>query len=136
MTVGIILCLPYDAHSNDKACVLSAIACRLKSMCIFAVRLGSTGRSSNRFHRGPIRTIHLIDEPTGFHHDKDAIENERILEINRRWASATVFQSAWCFRNMTENGLAIYTTHDHPKCRGPGNTSFHHRNEYPSRGGK
>ena len=56
---------------------------------------------------GPIRMVHLIDEPTEFYHGKDSIEIERILEINRRWASATVFQSAWCFRNMAENGLAF-----------------------------
>ena len=51
--------------------------------------------------------IHLIDGPAEFYHGKDSIEIERILEINRRWASATVFQSAWCFRNMAENGLAF-----------------------------
>jgi len=57
--------------------------------------------------RGPIRMIHLIDGPAEFYHGTDWIENERILEINRRWASATVFQSAWCFRNMAEHGHAF-----------------------------
>jgi glycosyltransferase involved in cell wall biosynthesis len=57
--------------------------------------------------RGPIRMIHLIDGPTDFYHDKDSIENGHILEINRRWASATVFQSAWCFHNMVAKGLAF-----------------------------
>jgi len=55
--------------------------------------------------RGRVRMIHRVDGPVALYRGADWSEDERIHEINRRWASATVFQSAWSFRSMKEHGL-------------------------------
>jgi glycosyltransferase involved in cell wall biosynthesis len=55
--------------------------------------------------RGRIRMIHRVDGPVALYRGTDWSEDERIHEINRQWASATVFQSAWSFHGMKEHGL-------------------------------
>ncbi len=45
----------------------------------------------------PVRMIHRIDGPVTLYRGEGTSEDDRIFELNRRFASATVFQSAFSF---------------------------------------
>jgi glycosyltransferase involved in cell wall biosynthesis len=55
--------------------------------------------------RGPVRMIHRVDGPVALYRGTGWDEDERIHRLNRRHASATVFQSAYSFREMRAHGL-------------------------------
>ena len=52
-----------------------------------------------------LRMIHRVDGPVALYRGTDWAEDEKIHSLNRRFAAATVFQSAWCFRKLREHGL-------------------------------
>jgi glycosyltransferase involved in cell wall biosynthesis len=51
-----------------------------------------------------VRMIHRIDGPTTLYRGEGSVEDDRIFELNRQFASATVFQSAYCFKKSYELG--------------------------------
>jgi glycosyltransferase involved in cell wall biosynthesis len=53
----------------------------------------------------PIRMIHRIDGPVTFYRGEGRDVDETIFALNRNLASATVFQSAYCFRKSCELGF-------------------------------
>jgi glycosyltransferase involved in cell wall biosynthesis len=53
---------------------------------------------------GKIRMLHRIDGPVGVYRGGDMAEDDRILALNGKFASATVMQSAWCLRKTLELG--------------------------------
>jgi len=55
--------------------------------------------------RRPIRMIHRVDGPVALYRGTDWDEDGRIHDLNRKHASATVFQSAFSFRRTKEHGL-------------------------------
>jgi glycosyltransferase involved in cell wall biosynthesis len=52
-----------------------------------------------------VRMIHRVDGPVAMYRGTDWAEDERIHRLNREHASATVFQSAYSFREMKAHGL-------------------------------
>jgi len=52
----------------------------------------------------PFRMIHRIDGPTTLYRGHGSAEDDKIFALNREFASATVFQSAYCFRKSYELG--------------------------------
>ncbi len=54
---------------------------------------------------GSLRMIHRIDGPTTLYRGEGREEDEKIFALNRQLASATVFQSAFCFRESYELGF-------------------------------
>jgi len=52
-----------------------------------------------------VRMIHRIDGPTTLYRGKGRGEDEKIFELNRRLASATVFQSAYSFSESYKLGF-------------------------------
>lgn len=52
-----------------------------------------------------VRMIHRVDGPVALYRGTDWTEDEKIQALNNRFASATVFQSSWCFQKMCEHGL-------------------------------
>lgn len=55
--------------------------------------------------RRRVRMIHRVDGPVALYRGTDWSEDERIHDLNRRHAAATVFQSDWSFRKLKEHGL-------------------------------
>lgn len=55
--------------------------------------------------RRPARMIHRVDGPVAPHRDAHWEEDERVHRLNRQHASATVFQSAYSFREMRAHGM-------------------------------
>lgn len=55
--------------------------------------------------RRAVRMIHRVDGPVALYRGTDWAEDERIHALNRRYASATVFQSAFSLRRLQERGL-------------------------------
>ncbi|MFC1830913.1 glycosyltransferase family 4 protein [Thermodesulfobacteriota bacterium] len=53
----------------------------------------------------PIRMIHRIDGPVTLYRGEGREVDETIFALNRKLASATVFQSAYCFRKSCELGF-------------------------------
>ncbi len=53
----------------------------------------------------PIRMIHRIDGPVTLYRGEGRDVDEEIFRINSQFASATVFQSAYCFRKSYELGF-------------------------------
>ncbi|WP_417910087.1 glycosyltransferase family 4 protein [Candidatus Electronema sp. PJ] len=53
----------------------------------------------------PIRMIHRIDGPVTLYRGEGRMEDEKIFTLNRQLASATVFQSAYSFRQCSELGF-------------------------------
>jgi glycosyltransferase involved in cell wall biosynthesis len=53
----------------------------------------------------PLRMIHRLDGPVAMYRGTGWEEDERIHRLNRRHASATVFQSAYSFREMKAHGM-------------------------------
>ncbi len=51
-----------------------------------------------------VRMIHCIDGPTTLYRQRDSAEDDLIFDLNRKFASATVFQSAYCFKASYELG--------------------------------
>ena len=64
--------------------------------------------ATDRFDRAArdrkIRMIHRVDGPIGVYRGTDMSEDNRIYALNERYASATVFQSAWCFQRLLQLG--------------------------------
>ena len=52
----------------------------------------------------PIRMIHRIDGPVGLYKGTDMSEDDKIYDLNSKFASATVYQSGYCFRRLCELG--------------------------------
>ena len=59
----------------------------------------------NKAHSFPIRMIHRIDGPVTLYRGEGRSEDELIFDINRQFAAATVFQSAYSFRKSYELGF-------------------------------
>ena len=57
--------------------------------------------------RGGARMIHRVDGPIALYRGTDWAEDEKIWNLNRRFAGATVFQSAWCMTRLAEHGLTF-----------------------------
>jgi glycosyltransferase involved in cell wall biosynthesis len=53
----------------------------------------------------PVRMIHRIDGPVTLYRGEGRDEDETIFALNERFASATAFQSAYCFRKSYELGF-------------------------------
>ena len=53
----------------------------------------------------PIRMIHRIDGPVTLYRGEGREVDETIFALNKRFGSATVFQSAYCFRKSYELGF-------------------------------
>jgi glycosyltransferase involved in cell wall biosynthesis len=53
----------------------------------------------------PIRMIHRIDGPVTLYRGEGRSVDEKIFDLNKRFASATVFQSAYCFKKSYELGF-------------------------------
>lgn len=54
--------------------------------------------------RGPARMIHRIDGPVSAYRGTDRAEDDRIFGLNRDLATATVFQSGWCYERSLAMG--------------------------------
>jgi glycosyltransferase involved in cell wall biosynthesis len=50
--------------------------------------------------RAKPRIIHRVDGPIALYRGSTWEEDNQIYTLNREWASATVYQSAWCFQKM------------------------------------
>jgi glycosyltransferase involved in cell wall biosynthesis len=66
----------------------------------FAVEEFAQAQVSNR-----LRMIHRLDGPVALYRGTDTAEDERILALNERFASATVCQSGWTLLALHELGL-------------------------------
>ena len=55
-------------------------------------------KAISRRHRPSI--IHRVDGPIALYRGSTWDEDNRIYDINKEWASATVYQSGWCFKKM------------------------------------
>jgi glycosyltransferase involved in cell wall biosynthesis len=53
----------------------------------------------------PVRMIHRIDGPVTLYRGEGNSVDEEIFSLNRRLATATVFQSAYCFKKSYELGF-------------------------------
>jgi glycosyltransferase involved in cell wall biosynthesis len=66
-----------------------------------------------------IRMLHRIDGPISLYRGTDAVEDEKVYVLNREFASATIYQSGWCFQRSLELGykplrpLVIHNAVDH-----------------------
>jgi glycosyltransferase involved in cell wall biosynthesis len=56
------------------------------------------------FTRQDCRVLHRIDGPVGIYRGTDNREDERIFDLNRHYAAATIFQSGYCFNASIELG--------------------------------
>ena len=54
--------------------------------------------------RNKLRMIHRVDGPIAIYRSAGHGEDLRIYELNAQFASATVYQSGWCFRRLCELG--------------------------------
>lgn len=52
----------------------------------------------------PLRMIHRIDGPTTLYRGEGSAEDDKIFALNKQFASATVFQSAYSFKKSYELG--------------------------------
>ncbi len=55
-------------------------------------------------HDYPVRMIHRIDGPTTLYRGEGREEDDRIFALNKQFATATVFQSAYSFKKSYELG--------------------------------
>jgi glycosyltransferase involved in cell wall biosynthesis len=57
-----------------------------------------------KFQKGsakrPLKIIHRVDGPIALYRESTWDEDNRIYDLNNKWASATVYQSAWCYQKM------------------------------------
>ena len=66
-----------------------------------------------------IRMLHRIDGPISLYRGTDAVEDEKVYALNCEFASATIYQSGWCFQHSLELGykpvrpLVIHNAVDH-----------------------
>jgi glycosyltransferase involved in cell wall biosynthesis len=60
-----------------------------------------------RFTRGDVRLVHRVDGPIGVYRGFDDGTDRRILELNRAFAEATVFQSRYSLEKHRELGLDL-----------------------------
>ncbi len=63
-----------------------------------------TERFLSKTRRKKIRMIHRIDGPVTLYRGLGSQEDDRIFELNERFADATVFQSAYCFFQSSDLG--------------------------------
>ena len=80
--------------------------------------------------RRDVRVLHRVDGPIGVYRGTDMREDDRIYDLNRRYASATIYQSGACFKAMLAHGyqpvapVVIRNAVDgrifHPARRSPG----------------
>ncbi len=61
----------------------------------------------NAFHRPDCRMVHRVDGPIGVYRGFDDGTDQRISEINQRFANATIFQSHYSLKKHLELGLAF-----------------------------
>ena len=54
--------------------------------------------------RSPLRMVHRIDGPVSAYRGTDRAEDDRIFSLNLEFATATVFQSFWCFSRSLAMG--------------------------------
>ncbi len=54
--------------------------------------------------RFPIKMIHRIDGPVALYRGTDREMDDKIFDLNARFASATVLQSVWTMKNLIEMG--------------------------------
>lgn len=54
--------------------------------------------------RSRLKMIHRLDGPIDEYRGADAGMDKKVYDLNRRFASATVYQSGWCFAKMREIG--------------------------------
>lgn len=52
-----------------------------------------------------VRMIHRVDGPIALYRGTDWNEDKKIYDLNTRLASATVYQSGWCFTQLQELGF-------------------------------
>ena len=62
-----------------------------------------------RFAREGVRMVHRVDGPIGVYRGFDDGTDERIVELNRALADATVFQSRWSLERHRVLGLELRT---------------------------
>lgn len=60
-----------------------------------------------RFARNDVRMVHRVDGPIGVYRGFDDGTDQRILELNRSFADATVFQSRYSLEKHLELGLEL-----------------------------
>src|SRR5712691_230184 len=75
-------------------------ACLFNSFNFDAARL-------RRFAREGVRMVHRVDGPIGVYRGFDDGTDRRILELNRAFADATVFQSRFSLEKHAELGLEL-----------------------------
>ena len=49
-----------------------------------------------------VRMLHRIDGPVFLYRGTNTVEDEKIYALNREFASATIYQSGWCFQRSLE----------------------------------
>lgn len=52
----------------------------------------------------PVRMIHRIDGPVTLYRGQGCNDDDRIFELNNKFASSTIFQSAFCYRESIKLG--------------------------------
>lgn len=62
-------------------------------------------RFERQYQQKPFCMIHRIDGPVGWYRGTDIEEDANIHDLNRRFASATVYQSAYCLRGAISLGF-------------------------------
>lgn len=61
-----------------------------------------TNKLSKISKRRKPKVIHRVDGPIALYRQSNWNEDEKIYRLNEEWASATVYQSAWCFQKLLQ----------------------------------
>lgn len=59
---------------------------------------------SGHWRHNPARMLHRIDGPIALYRGSDRTIDDQIFELNTKFASATVVQSAWCYEQLCQMG--------------------------------
>lgn len=83
---------------NDPSRTVDVHVCNSAWFDVEALRNAAT--------RTPLRMVHRIDGPVSTYRSTDRTEDDKIFALNREFATATIFQSFWCYSRSLSLGYA------------------------------